>query len=135
MTTENTAIPTDDDVPLIDLSTLCKGAAMELFDEEFQKVLANVQDPNTEWSAKRSIRLDIVLDVSDETRNECRVDVSASSKLAAFKGASGTVFIGRQRGKFVATAYNAEQMQLMFDEQSKPRAVRGEGGASQSVAQ
>jgi len=45
------------DEGLVSLETLKGGAAVQLFDEELQKVLANIMDPNTEAGAVRSVRL------------------------------------------------------------------------------
>ena len=111
--------PEAPEAPMLSLSTLGQGAAMELFEQELERVLENILDPNTEAKAKRTITLTVSITPA-ENRHEAAIGVEAACKLAPFKGASGIIFVGRQRGKAVALAHNPNQLQMAWDEESKP---------------
>ena len=111
-----------DEFPQMTLTNIARGAAAELFAEELAKVLANIQDPNTESSPKRKILLTFTFDPS-KSRNEAVVSVDATSKLAPLAGAHQTIFVGNLRGKPVATIYTPDEQQELFDEASRPRAM------------
>lgn len=113
-------IATDDELPRLTLDTLANGAVPELFKQELDRVLANILDPNTPADAKRSIRIDITIEPNDD-RTAARHFVEVSSKVAAFKGAAGVMFVGRRRGEPVAVVSNLQQTQLKWDAESAPR--------------
>jgi len=112
----------------VNLATIAGGAAVELFEQELGKVVENILDPNTEADAARTITLTIKLKPNNE-RNIGSVSVAAKSSLAAFRAASTQMFFGRLEGRPVAVEHDPKQLQMEFDEVSKPRAIR-EGGES-----
>ena len=59
---------TDEDFRKVSLTNLGNGAAVELFDHELQKVLANIDDPNTDPKEKRKI---IALSSQPDTASIC----------------------------------------------------------------
>lgn len=107
---------------LITLDNIAGGALHELFEQEFQRVLANILDPNTPAEAKRSIRIDLTLE-PNEHRTACHHHIEVSSKLAPFNGAAGLMFVGRRRGAPVAVVNNMEQTQLRWDAESAPKSL------------
>jgi hypothetical protein len=124
--------PGDLDLPPLTLDTLGKGAAKELFAQELDRVLENILDPNTEPVAKREITLKVTFRPSDD-RREVETEVEASSKLAAFRGAGGVIFVGRRAGRAVSSVYDPKQMGLFDVEQprlvdDKPAAPVAAGG-------
>ncbi len=114
-------------VPVITLTleNLADGAAAQLFQSELDKVLRNIQDPNTDASAIRKVTLEVSFQ-PDEEREVGDVKIKASSKLAGLKGAKTRVFFGRHHGELVATEYNPKQAGL-FDEKSNLREVGKKG--------
>ncbi len=110
----------DDELPRLTLDNLAAGAVRELFEQELDRVLANILDPNTPATAKRSIRLDITIE-PNEARNACSTGVEASSKLAPFKGAGGVIFVGRRKGQPIALVNDMEQTQLDWDRDAAPK--------------
>lgn len=124
----------NEDLPLVTLETLGHGAAAELFDKELSRVLDNIMDPDTSATAKRSITLKVEI-TPDDGRAEARISVTASSKIAAPRGAGGTMFIGRYGGKPVATSFNPQQQQMEFDEATKPRSLEDGAGTAHRKAQ
>lgn len=70
---------------MIDLNQFAEGALAERFNEEVQKVLANIADPNTEPKKKRTVNITVSLYSSDENRDVINAEVVAKSKLLPAK--------------------------------------------------
>lgn len=118
--------PTDPAAPKTDyltLDNLGAGAAKELFQHELEKVLENILDPNTDAKCKRTVVLTVTI-VPGDNRDECATLIEATSKLAPFKGAGCTLFVGRKDGIAVATQYDSKQLRLGFDGAAGPVVVR-----------
>jgi hypothetical protein len=108
-------------LPTLTLENLCGGAALELFQSELDKVLRNIQDPNTDAKAVRKVTLEVIFAPDDE-REVGAVSVKASTKLSGLKAAKSQVYFGRHEGRLVATEWNPKQ-QGLFDEKPNLRAV------------
>jgi hypothetical protein len=115
---------------LVSLANLGRGGAIERFDDEFQRALDNVLDPNTGESA-RTVTLKVKLKPNAD-RTWCKVDVSCSASLASAKPFETQIFVGKQRGKSMATEYNPQQLKLPVEEPTPIRAV-GEAGRSKPL--
>jgi hypothetical protein len=88
----------------IELITIQNGAVMDLFDEEFRKVLANIQDENTVSNAERSVTIKITVK-PDKTRRTGEVKTQVSCTLAKVKPAESFLFFDRDDdGEFTAYA-------------------------------
>lgn len=86
----------------IELAKFQHGAVSELFDEEFSKVLQNIEDENTIANKPRSITIKMEIK-PDKKRRTGEVKVSVSSTLAKVKPAESFLFFDRdERGKFSA---------------------------------
>ena len=106
----------------VSLSTLGKGAAADLFAEEFAKVLENIADVNTEAKAPREIRLSVKI-IPRENRDFAAVKISCTSKLAALKQYETSVHMGVEGGK--VRAFEEEIKQIPLDLESKVRDIAG----------
>lgn len=95
------------------LDTVCNGAARELFQQELDRVLRNVLDPNTKAEEKRSITLTLTMHPSED-RDSIKMVLDSKAVLAPNRGAGGVAFVGQngRTGEIVATVYNAKQLQL-----------------------
>lgn len=71
----------------ISLQELAGGALQEKVNQAFEKVMQNMQDPNTPWKNKRKITVGITF-VQNEDRTDCACDISVDTKLAAVKPVS-----------------------------------------------
>lgn len=100
----------EQDVQVVGLATLKGGAALELFDEEFRKVIENITDINTKPDAVREVTLKVKIKPSDD-RALGSVEIIVASKLAPFRPTSTTVYIGRG-GQ--ATEFNPRQPNFEF---------------------
>jgi len=116
---------TEKTLPVVTLTSLADGAAAELFQSELDKLLRNIQDPNTDATATRTVTLQVTF-APDEDREKGEVRIKASSKLAGLKGAKTEVYFGRHQGQLVATEFNPRQAGL-FDERPLIREVGKKG--------
>lgn len=71
----------------ISLQELAGGALQEKVNQAFEKVMQNMQDPNTPWKNKRKITVGITF-AQNEDRTDCTCDISVDAKLAAVKPVS-----------------------------------------------
>lgn len=81
----------------IDLSKLAGGALQEKFNREITKVIENMQDPNTPYSTARSINIKITFRQGEE-RDDAKVDIAVTSKLAGVINASTSFAMGKDLG-------------------------------------
>lgn len=65
----------------ITLGTVCKGAAEQLFEEEFRKVMVNIKDPSTSHKKPRTITLTLRFDAMED-RSNAVASCSIKSSLA-----------------------------------------------------
>lgn len=99
------------------LDTIARGSAAEMFQAEFERVAENIVDPNCDKTAKRSITLKFEFTPNGADDNGVAVLVTATSKLAAFRGGAGSILVGRHSdGHAVAHAYMAQQTPLFDSE-------------------
>ena len=78
----------------INILQLAQGAVQEKLDQEFEKVFENIQDPNVNATAKRTITLKIDL-VPDDVRQVVKTNVTATSKLATTDPVTTTILTGK----------------------------------------
>jgi hypothetical protein len=85
------------------------GAVLDLFDEEFRKVLTNIEDENTNPKTVRTITLKVSIK-PDETRRTGAVSVQVSSTLSKVNPTVSLLFFDREKdGSFVALEDVQEQ--------------------------
>lgn len=92
----------------VDLSSFAEGALQEKFDKEFQKVIENIQDPNTEWKKPRKLLMELTFR-TDEDRELSIVSIVAKSTLALSKDATAKILIGMDgKGGYLANELNTQ---------------------------
>ena len=82
------------EVDLLKLEEIAGGALQEKANAAMQKVLANMQDPNTPWKNKRQITIKISFS-QNEDRDDSTVEVSVDTKLAPVSPVVTRMAIGR----------------------------------------
>ena len=102
----------------VELQNLVGGQLQEKFEHAFEKVLENLQDPNTSFKVKRGITIKLDF-VQNEKRDDVLVSVDVSEKLAPQAGMKTSFSIGKdlQTGEIYAQEYGKQikgQMNL-FD--------------------
>jgi len=90
----------------IELQTIQKGAILDLFNEEFQKIMLNIDDENTKADAERSITIKMSVK-PDKLRRAGEVKVQVSSTFAKIKPAESFMFFDRDESGLL-TAYADE---------------------------
>jgi hypothetical protein len=78
----------------VNLGRFNRGAVNDLFDEEFRKVLANIEDENTAANAERSVTIKIAIK-PDKTRRSGEVKIQAYCTLAKVMPSESFVFFDR----------------------------------------
>lgn len=104
---------------VVSLDTLAGGALREMFGEELDTVLANIADPNTDDTAKRSITMTVTFK-PNKKRDEVEVLIGCSAKLASVMKHSTRLFVGRQQGRLIAVEDDPRQSGLFDDPNAKP---------------
>jgi hypothetical protein len=94
----------------ITLANLGGGAAVEKFQEEFEKVIQNILDPNTEAKAKREVVLKVIIQPTAD-RDWTTMKVEALAKLAPNVAYTTRAFVGvdKESGRNVACESNPNQ--------------------------
>lgn len=109
------------EVVLVALGNIADGAAEELWQDALQKVLDNIEDPNTDEKAKREIVMRFTI-TPDGDRRHAKVAVGCTTKLCGVQAIKARLLIGKHLGRMVAR--EAERQEEMFPTpQGKPEAV------------
>ncbi|ARK25982.1 replication terminator protein [Sporosarcina sp. P37] len=78
--------------PIINLNDFAGGAAAEKFNNEMQRVLDNIADPNTDFKKARKVTLTVTLK-ANKNRDLANVAVEAKSTIAPSKPISTDLII------------------------------------------
>ena len=106
----------------LSLATLRRGAAIELVDDALERILENINDPNTDAEELRRVVLTLKMK-PDRKREMLSIDVSVSTKLAQPVAFSGTAYLIQTRDGLRAVENDPRQPGL-FEE---PETVSGDG--------
>jgi hypothetical protein len=87
----------------VTLEELARGAAGELFEREWTRVLANAMDPNTDPKKKRVVTLKFIF-IPNEDRESGTLLTDANSTIAPAKPGAMPLFIGTRHGQPVAVS-------------------------------
>ena len=105
----------------VDLSNFAEGALQEKFDKEFQKILGNIQDPNTEWKKPRKLVMELTFK-TDEDRELSMVNILVKSTLALSKDTTSRILIGMDgKGGYLANELRTQvpgQQRIRVDEET-----------------
>jgi len=96
------------------LNNIGNGAAVELFERELARILANIKDPNTHATSKRKINLEFVFTPYND-RSGAAIEVKITSKLIATTGVNATMYISRVSGGLAAFTNDGRQGHLQLD--------------------
>lgn len=95
----------------VELSTLQHGAVIDMFNEEFAKVLDNIADDNVSPDATRELTIKVQIK-PDKTRQTAVTKLTVTSKLAPVKPNDGMMFIGKEGNSLVAYEDDYSQKEL-----------------------
>ncbi len=98
----------------VTLDTLKGGAALQLFQEELDKVVANIMDPNTDAEAVREAVIKVRIK-PDKDRSGGAVQIIPSSKLAPAVALGTRMFFGKKGTRFMAFEHNPQQLTFAME--------------------
>jgi hypothetical protein len=99
---------------LIDIASISEGAMVEAFGIKLAEAMANIADPNTPATAKRSITLTLTLH-SKEDRTQIDTQFTCKASLASIIPSTSRIYMGRDEdGNFYALDKDPRQQRL-FD--------------------
>lgn len=93
----------------VGLQNIVGGQLQEKFNRAFEKVVENLQDPNTSFKVKRGIDIKLGF-TQNENRDDVKVSVVVSEKLAPQQDMSTSFYIGKdlQTGEVFAEEYGKQ---------------------------
>jgi len=97
---------------MLNITTLAMGALQERAADEFQKILENIADRNTDWKKKRKLTIEVVAYARSEKRNDVAVDIVVKSSLAPYMPIATQLYIDKDgSGNVFAEEYTKGVMQ------------------------
>lgn len=109
----------------VSLETLGRGAAVEKFNQELARVVANILDPNTPPEKARAVTLKVTIK-PDKNRLAASVKIECTSSCAPADGFATQFFMGRSKtGQIIAVEQDPRQMSLLEEAAQAPRVVEG----------
>jgi hypothetical protein len=93
----------------VNLEELADGGLQELYSAAQEKVLQNMQDPNTPYKNKRAVTIKLTFE-QNEDRDDTQVNISVETKLAPVKPIVTRMAIGKdlKTGKVFAQEYGGQ---------------------------
>lgn len=118
----------------VTLASISNGSALELFEYELKRVIANIADCNTSHKSKRKIVIEVEI-LPDEERNVGYASVSVRSKLASVKPTASVMYFGKKDGEYVAVETNPKQPGIFDSPEQRKQlsAVAPISGGKESV--
>lgn len=112
---------------LLNLNEVAGGALQQKVNIAMNKVLDNMQDPNTPWKNKRQINIKLSF-VQNEERDDTAVEVSVETKLAPVSPVVTRMSIGKdlKTGKNYASEYGKQVKGQMSLSDYQPEQVIGD---------
>ena len=101
----------------LSIATLRRGAAIELVDDALERILENINDPNTDAEEMRRVTLTVKVK-PDRKREMMGIEVSISSKLAQPVAFSGTAYLIHTRDGLRAVENDPRQPGLFEESES-----------------
>jgi hypothetical protein len=105
-------------VNVLSIGNICNGALPEIFNRDLEKILENINDPDTDADKKRSMTIELTF-IPFSDRSGASVELKTKMKLVGVPAVTATVFIGKHEGRLVAVPKDEHQKEL-FGEQEAP---------------
>ena len=107
------------------MNDIAGGALQEKVNEAMNRVLENMQDPNTPWKVKRNISIKIGF-VQNEERDDTAVELSIDTKLAPVSPIVTRMSIGTdlRTGQVYAEEYGKQVRGQMSLDLERPESVQ-----------
>lgn len=102
--------------PRAELLSICRGAALELFDSALKQVNENIKNPNTSASKKRTISLKFEFSPYKD-RSGAEVLIGVETKLSSHQGVNGTIYLRKTSSGFEAFTQDTSQLDMFGGEE------------------
>ena len=99
---------------ILNLENLGRGAVTEIFERQLQKVLKDIDDPNTDPRAKREINIKVVF-IPTGHKGIIGIQVAATPKFGPDRVFETTVLSGRGASGRMEAREMYQQRELEFD--------------------
>lgn len=109
---------TEEQERAVRIETIANGGAAERFDYELGRVLANIDDPNTDPERARSITVTVTFRPRKD-RSAAAIVVASAAKLAPVKPVDAEVYLGKRNGKRLAVEFDPRQGDFFDDNRPK----------------
>lgn len=93
---------------IVSLATINGGAAIERFDHELKKIVANINDVNTDAKAARKVTLEVTIKPTED-RTMCAYSIKVNGRPAPMTAVSAFFYLSYQNGEIVAVENNPQQ--------------------------
>ena len=89
----------------MDLNSLCGGEFQGKLLMELEKVIQNINDPNTDAKKKRKLAVTFTF-TPNKTRDAAQLDITWKPTLVSAEESSTTIMIGREGNQIIASEIN-----------------------------
>lgn len=105
----------------VEFDKFADGAFRERAKQGIEEVLANINDPNTDWKKKRKLTIDLTFS-ANEARDLTMVDIQTKAKLEPAKSITTTFMMGTDgKGGIIASEFKNQvpgQSTIRVDEET-----------------
>jgi hypothetical protein len=98
----------------VNLGSIARGAAMEIFEIEIAKIAANIADPNTKAVKKRKLTLEFTF-APDTDRRAIDVTTSSKTSLAGVSEHASRVYLGKDSDGNPYILDQDPRQEMLFD--------------------
>ncbi len=94
----------------LNLKDIANGAVQELFENELDKILENIKDPNTSLKKARKLTINFTFKPLQDDRDIVSVDINTKSTLAQVESVATQILIDKDGNKLSAVEFNKNTM-------------------------
>lgn len=94
----------------LNLKDIANGAVQELFENELDKILENIKDPNTSLKKARKLTINFTFKPLQDDRDIVSVDINTKSTLAQVEGVATQILIDKDENRLSAVEFNKNTM-------------------------
>ena len=94
----------------LNLKDIANGAVQELFENELDKILENIKDPNTSLKKARKLTINFTFKPLQDDRDIVSVDINTKSTLAQVEGVATQILIDKAENRLNAVEFNKNTM-------------------------
>lgn len=103
----------------LDAISINSGAVIDLLNNSFETVLANIIDPNTKADAVRKVTLTISIKPNEEL-TQAATEIEVKETLAPVKGSAGNIKLFEKNGKLHGVVDALDEMPMFPEDERNP---------------